>query len=214
MMAPLLQMPDFEQCFIIDCYASGSGFGAVLHQGDSAIAYFSRLVVLHHQKLLAYERELIGLVQAERHWRLYIWGHPFTVRTNHYSLKFLLDQRLSTIPQHTWVSKLFEYDLTVEYRQGKLNNAADALSHREEDTAAVHAISSPTFEPFDKLREEIQHSAEAAAVCSRVAEGKEEEGWSLVDGLVLFRGGGGFLPKESTLWPELLNHAHAGHEGV
>jgi hypothetical protein len=31
-------------------------------------------------------------------------------------LKYILDQRLTTIPQHTWVSKLFDYDFTVEYR--------------------------------------------------------------------------------------------------
>jgi hypothetical protein len=108
-------------------------------------------VALYHQKLPAYERELIGLVKAVLHWRPYIWGCPFTVCTGHYSLKFLLDQQLSTIPQHTWVSKLFGYDLTVVYRQGKLNGAADALSRQEEDPAAVHAISSPTFELFDKL---------------------------------------------------------------
>ena len=40
MSAPLLQMPDFDRSFIIDCDASGSGFGAVLHQGDGAIAFF------------------------------------------------------------------------------------------------------------------------------------------------------------------------------
>jgi hypothetical protein len=49
----------------------------------------------------------------------------------------------------------------VEYRQGKLNGAADTLSHQEVDTAAVHAISAPTFELFNKLRDEIQHSPEA-----------------------------------------------------
>jgi hypothetical protein len=41
MTTSLLQMPDFEKRFIIDCDASGSGFGAVLHQGDGAITYFS-----------------------------------------------------------------------------------------------------------------------------------------------------------------------------
>lgn len=76
----------------------------------------NRAVAAHHHKLPAYERKLIGLVKAVRHWRPYIWGRPFTVQTDHYSLKYILDQRLSTIPQHTWVSKLFGYDLTVEYR--------------------------------------------------------------------------------------------------
>jgi hypothetical protein len=48
MSAPLLQMPDFDRSFIIDCDASGSGFGAVLHQGDGAIAFFSRAVAPQH----------------------------------------------------------------------------------------------------------------------------------------------------------------------
>jgi hypothetical protein len=34
---------------------------------------------------------LIGLVQAVRHWRPYLWGRHFVVRTYHYNLKFLLD---------------------------------------------------------------------------------------------------------------------------
>jgi len=67
--APLLQLPDFTKRFVVDCDASGTGFGAVLHQGDGAIAFFSRLVAPHHTKLPAYERELIGLVKAVRHWR-------------------------------------------------------------------------------------------------------------------------------------------------
>jgi hypothetical protein len=68
----LLQMPVFQNSFIIDCDASGAGFGAVLHQGDGEIAYFSMAVSPHHLKLPAYERELIGLVKAVRHWRPYV----------------------------------------------------------------------------------------------------------------------------------------------
>jgi hypothetical protein len=126
--APLLQLPNFDKTFIVECDAPGSGFGVVLHQGDGPIAFFSRAVAAHHAKLAAYERELIGLVKVVRHWRPYLWGRSFLIRTDHFALKYILDQRLTTIPQHTWVSKLFGYDFSVEYRQGKLNVVADALS--------------------------------------------------------------------------------------
>jgi len=159
---PVLQMPDFAMTFVVDCDASGEGFGAVLHQGGGPLAYFSRPFAARHLKLAAYERELIGLVQAVRHWRPYLWGCHFLVRTDHYSPKFLLDQRLSTVPQPQWISKLFDFDFSVEYRPGRLNTVADALSRRDAEegatatmegaTVAVHALSGPTFALLDDIR--------------------------------------------------------------
>jgi hypothetical protein len=96
--APVLALPDFARPFVIECDASTYGFGAILIQDKHPIAYFSRPVAPRHHSLAAYEREVIGLVHAIRHWRPYLWDRRFTVRTDHYSLKFLLDQRLATIP--------------------------------------------------------------------------------------------------------------------
>jgi hypothetical protein len=70
-------MPDFTKQFTVECDALGTGFGAVMHQGDGAIAFFSRPIAPRHVKLAAYERELIGLVHAIRHWRPYLWGRSF-----------------------------------------------------------------------------------------------------------------------------------------
>jgi hypothetical protein len=101
-----------------------------------------------------------------QHWQPYIWEQAFTVGTDHYSLKFLLDQHLSRILQHMWVSKLFRYDLTVEYRPSKLNGVANVLSRRTEEAAAVHAISTLTFELFGKLQSESAPDPQVADVIS------------------------------------------------
>lgn len=42
MNGPTLQVLDFTAPFIINCDASGSGFGAVLHQDARSIVFYSR----------------------------------------------------------------------------------------------------------------------------------------------------------------------------
>ena len=130
-----LRAPDLEQYCI---------------KAADRLHFFSRPIAPRHAKLAAYERELIGLVQAVKHWRPYLWGREFVVRTDHHSLKFLLDQRLSTIPQHHWAVKLRGFDFRVEYKPGAANVVADALSRRDEEASATMAVlSTPSFALFD-----------------------------------------------------------------
>jgi transposase InsO family protein len=144
-----------------------------------------------------------------------LWGRAFTVRTDHFSLKYILDQRLSTIPQHTWVNKLFGYDMEVEYRPGKMNGAADALSRRDEEpTAAVNLLSTPTLEVFDTLRKEALTDPQVQELKTQLAARTAGEGWTERDGLLVCRGRV-FVPDNSSVWDQLLIAAHAaGHEGV
>jgi hypothetical protein len=86
-----------------------------------------------------------------RHWRPYLWGRTFVVKTGHYSLKFLLDQSLATIPQHHWVGKLLGFDFTVEYKPGRQNIVADALSRCDVPTGHACAITETSFDLFEAL---------------------------------------------------------------
>jgi hypothetical protein len=145
------------------------------------MAYFSKPFVPHHLKLAAYEQELIGLVQVVHHWRPYLWGRHFWVRTDHYSLKFLLDQRLFTVPQHQWINKLFGFDFSVEYRPGLLNTVADALSRRDaeevalssevEAGAALYVLSGPSFALLDAIPAATVTTAEGQQRLQQLQEG-------------------------------------------
>jgi hypothetical protein len=142
---------------VVECDASGSGIGALLHQGGGPMEFYSRQIAPRHSKLAAYERELIRLLQAVRHWRSYLWGRLFMVKANHYNLKYLLDQHLATILQHEWVSKLMGFDFSVEYMPGTTNTVADALSRCEDGEAEeLAALSAPTFKLFDDLHIETK----------------------------------------------------------
>jgi hypothetical protein len=210
--APVLHLPDFSVPFVVDCDASGTGFDVVLHQNAGPLAFFSRPFAARHLKVVAYERELIGLVQAVRHWRPYLWGHRFVVRTDHYALKYMLDQRLSTVPQHQWISKLFGYDFAVEYRPGRLNVVADALSRREPETLELSALSGPTFAFYNDLRDELQEDEHLRQVRDTIVA-ERGDAWRVEDGLIL-RGSKVFVPAASRALPVVLQLAHtAVHEG-
>ncbi|WVZ84581.1 LOW QUALITY PROTEIN: hypothetical protein U9M48_031604 [Paspalum notatum var. saurae] len=206
-------MLDFDRPFTVDCDASGVGFGAVLHQGAGPLAFFNRLFAARHLKLAAYERELIGLGQA----RPYLWGRTFIVCTDHYSLKYLLDQRLSTVPQHQWISKLFGFDFAVEYRPGRLNTVADAFSRRDAKLllmAAACALSGPSFALIHEIRTATRESPDAQLLTRRLQEGELPSPWRLEHGLLL-HAARIFVPDHGDLCHQVLCLAQsAGHEGI
>jgi hypothetical protein len=70
--------------------------GAVLMQQQRPIAFFSQALKGRFVSISIYEKELVTLVSAVKKWRPYLLGHPFTIKINHQSLKFLLDQKIGT----------------------------------------------------------------------------------------------------------------------
>lgn len=80
-------------------------------------------------------------------------GHHFVMRTDHFSLKFLLDQWRSTIPENIWISKLSRFDFMVEYHLGHLNTVVDAPMLQDKEKLAIHAPFAPTFALYDDIKE-------------------------------------------------------------
>ena len=132
--APILALPDFNQSFIVKCDASCIGLGVVLMQGGQPISYFSKSLKGRELSLSTYEKEFLALVTAVQKWRPYLLGQAFKVKTNQQSLKYLLEMRVGTPIQQKWLSKLIRYDFVVEFRAGRENLVADALSRQEDTT--------------------------------------------------------------------------------
>ena len=61
---------------------------------------------------------------------------PFTVITDHASLKYLQTQPKLSRRQAQWVEKLSEYNFDIQYRPGKHNIVADILSRRPDHISA------------------------------------------------------------------------------
>lgn len=96
---PTLCLPDFSQPFVIECDASGLGIGAILTQQNQPVAYFSEALKGSTLALSTYEKEMLAIVKAIKKWRPYLLGKSFTVRTDQKSLKYLLEQRITTPAQ-------------------------------------------------------------------------------------------------------------------
>ncbi|CAN1179522.1 Transposon Tf2-9 polyprotein [Linum perenne] len=131
--APVLALPDFTKAFTLETDASGIGIGAVLSQQGRPIAYLSQVLSLRNQSLSTYEKEYLAVIFAVGRWRHYLEGHPFTILTDHESLKYLLGQKIHTHIQKKGLIKLLGLDFEIRYRQGKFNRVADALSRVFED---------------------------------------------------------------------------------
>ena len=71
----------------------------------------------------------MAILHAVQKWQPYLLGNHFCIKTDHQSLKYFLEQRLSSPTQQKWVIKLMGYDYEITYKKGKDNLVVDALSH-------------------------------------------------------------------------------------
>lgn len=128
--APILGLPDFDSDFTVECDASMEGISAILLQQDHPLAFYSKGFSFSNRYKSAYDRELLALVLALQKWRHYLLGRHFIVRTDHYSLKHLMDQGSLTNTQQRRLLKLLPFNFSIIYKSGKENAGADALSRR------------------------------------------------------------------------------------
>lgn len=126
--ALVLTLPDFPKLFVVEADASGIGLGTALMQDGKPLAYYSKALSSKALGKSTYEKELMAIVLSVNQWRNYLVRCQFCIRTDHRSLKYFLEQRISTMDQQKWIVKLMGYDYEIEYRPGNETVAADALS--------------------------------------------------------------------------------------
>ncbi|GBL97396.1 Retrovirus-related Pol polyprotein from transposon 297 [Araneus ventricosus] len=111
--SPVLTYLRTDKEFILDTDASNEGIGAVLSQKigneERVIAYFSKSL---------------------EHFHHYLYGRKFLLRTDHASLRCLLNFREPEGQIARWIQKLQEYDFEIQHRKGTSHGNADALSRR------------------------------------------------------------------------------------
>ncbi|XP_057986077.1 uncharacterized protein LOC131170622, partial [Hevea brasiliensis] len=128
--APVLALPDFSKTFEIECDASGIGIGAVLMQEKRPIAYFSEKLNGAALNYSTYDKELYALVRALETWQHFLWPKQFVIPTDHESLNHIKGQNKLSRRHAKWVEFLETFPYVIQYKHGKENVVADALSRR------------------------------------------------------------------------------------
>ena len=157
--APMLAYPDYTRPFILDTDASDVGMGGVLSQVgedgyERVIAFGSKLLSKAERSYCVTRKELLAVVTFTQHFRQYLFGREFTVRTDHGSLTWLKNFKHPEGQLARWLEKLAEFHFNIVHRGGRKHCNADSLSRLpcrqcgrvpdEDDSSIVNLISVPT----------------------------------------------------------------------
>ena len=132
--SPILSMPRDDCEYVLDTDASDKSIGAVLSQHqdgqERVIAYSSRLLHGPELNYCVTRKELLAVVFYLKHFRQYLLGTFFYVRSDHAALQWLQRTPQPIGQQARWLEQMQEYDFKIVHRAGRSHQNADALSRR------------------------------------------------------------------------------------
>jgi hypothetical protein len=105
------------------------------------LAFTSKQLSERNLSKSIYEKEMFAILHVVDLWCPYLLGQRFQIKIDHQSLKYFLEQRISSPEQKKWVTNLFGYDYEIIYKKGKDNVVADALSRKYEDEGSFFSLS-------------------------------------------------------------------------
>ena len=190
----MLRHPNFKDPFYMNCDASDTSLGAELYQEDEegnhlVVSFASRILNESEKNYSVTEKELLSIVFACNKFRTYILGYKITVRTDHKSISFLRNCKLSHGRLTRWTLALQEYNISWEYVPGRKNVVADCLSrvNWEKDTLEEDkgkqlliynypAINLNLRDIINRLKEEQELDPKLSNTLSKLRNGDETIG--------------------------------------
>ena len=192
---PVLALPKAGKTYVLDTDACNYQLGCVLmqEQDDGShrpIGYWSRSLTKAEKNYSTTEKECLAIVWAVLTLRPYLEGNRFTLRTDHHSLRWIMNLADASGRLQRWRLRLADFEYDIVHRAGVKHQAADALSrlptngtdqHPLDDGIPTLAIGdSETFDPYDwaegvlSVEEEVLAGVEDIALDACLIHGGEQ----------------------------------------
>ncbi|XP_038153818.1 uncharacterized protein LOC119791667 isoform X1 [Cyprinodon tularosa] len=143
--APVLGFADPALPYILHTDASTTGLGAALYQEHEGklrvIAYASRGLSASESRYPAHKLEFLALKwSVTEKFQDYLYGANFTVVTDNNPLTYILTSAKLDATSHRWLAALSTFSFKLQYRAGKHNQDADALSRRPCENPVIDEV--------------------------------------------------------------------------
>ena len=244
--APILIHFDPSKPIVVHADASPYGIGAVLshvteENEERVVSFASRTLGVAERNYGHIEKEGLAIVFAAKKFHHYLFGHQFTIYTDHKPLLGLFGETKG-IPERAaariarWALYLSAYDYKLLYRPGSQNGNADGLSRlplqAEEGDISSPSVSVHMVEMVHSpvSQAEVVRATSKDKILSRVIS-HIQKGWGDADGRdhtlgpyrarkdeLAVEGGtvlwGGRVIIPTSLREGVLQELHEAHTGV
>ena len=131
---PVLISPQVDKDYVIHSVTSKYSYSGILQQTRPGmeelvpIAYFSGNFNKTQVKWNITEKEAYAIYKSVKKFTFYITGAKTTVFSDHKPLKNFFEGGMNITKLDRWSLELQEFDISLEFIQGKLNTVADVIS--------------------------------------------------------------------------------------
>ncbi|GBG65326.1 hypothetical protein CBR_g50362 [Chara braunii] len=213
----VLKLPDPDKPFIVTTDASQYGIGVVLAQQEGPklrpVEYMSKKMSSHKLAKSTYEKELYAVYKALTHWRHYLLGRFFILRTDHQTLRWMRTQPVLSDALKRWIEVIEQYDFDPQYLKGEYNKVVDALSRRPDFSDALITEFDLTDNVTQSLVEAYPQDQFMSEIIRRleVKDKKTSAKFELVNGLLFLEKAGNkclCVPNSEFLRSLFLGECH------
>ena len=131
---PILISPQVDKDYVIHCNASKYSYSGILQQTRPGteelvpVAYFSGNFDKTQVKWNITEKEAYAIYKSVKKFAFYITGAKTTVFSDHKPLENFFEGGMNITKLDSWLLELQEFDISLEFIQGKLNTVTDTIS--------------------------------------------------------------------------------------